>query len=93
MLPFFFFYWASKGFIDINIRNEENPILIRGINSLPASYPSYQIYIYDNMIVSPKSHLNNDDDNDDDNNDDRYYYSHDNYHHDDGYGGGEGYGY
>ena len=44
------FYWASKGFIDINIENEQNPILIRKIDSLPVSYPSYQIYIFNELF-------------------------------------------
>lgn len=45
---------TSKGFIDFNIENEQNPILIRKIDSLPVSYPSYQIYIFNELYKNEK---------------------------------------
>lgn len=46
------YYWASKGFIVINLENESDPQIIRITQKLPQDYPHYQHTMYNNMFRS-----------------------------------------
>lgn len=49
-ITFLIFYWASKGFILINIDDEDDPIFVKNIKFLPDSYPKYQIYMFTELF-------------------------------------------
>lgn len=44
------YYWASKGYIKINLDDKDDPLLIRITRSLPLSCPDYERYMYDNLF-------------------------------------------
>lgn len=44
------FYWASKGFLKINLADEQNPELIRVLQNLPDDYPEHQKMMFNNMF-------------------------------------------
>ena len=46
------YYWANKGYIKINMENEQDIILIRIYNSLPEGSPDYQKIMYHGLFVS-----------------------------------------
>lgn len=46
------FYWADKGYIKIDLSNEDNPTLIRITQTLPEDTPSYEKKLYDGLWKS-----------------------------------------
>jgi uncharacterized membrane protein YgcG len=44
------YYWANKGYLKINLENENNPQFIRIYRNLPEGSPSYQITMYNNLF-------------------------------------------
>ena len=46
------YYWASKGYIKINLDDKEDPLLIRITQRLPLSCPDYERFTYDNLFRS-----------------------------------------
>ena len=46
------YYWADKNYIKINFDNKDNPVLIRILQHLPESCPSYEKLMYDNLFAS-----------------------------------------
>lgn len=49
------YYWADKGFLKINMADENDPVLIRVYKNLPESYPDYQKGMYAAMFASGDS--------------------------------------
>ncbi len=46
------YYWASKGYIKINMQNEKDVVLIRIYNALPENSPNYQKTMYSSLFKS-----------------------------------------
>ena len=46
------FYWASKGYIKINLDDKNDPTLIRIMQALPEPVPSYERLMYNNLFAS-----------------------------------------
>jgi uncharacterized membrane protein YgcG len=46
------YYWANKGYIQINMENEDNPTFIRIYRNLPDDAPSHQKIMYEGMFRS-----------------------------------------
>jgi uncharacterized membrane protein YgcG len=44
------YYWANKGYLKINLTDENNPQFIRIYKHLPENAPSYQRRMYDSMF-------------------------------------------
>ena len=44
------YYWASKGYIKINLDDKNDPTLIRIMQTLPESSPSYEKLMYGNLF-------------------------------------------
>lgn len=44
------YYWADKGYINIDLSDEKNPVFIRIMQRLPAGAPSYQHRMYQDMF-------------------------------------------
>lgn len=44
------FYWASKGYLKIDLEDEQNPGLIRIFKNLPDNSPEHQKTMYNNMF-------------------------------------------
>ena len=44
------FYWASKGYIKINLEDKKEPSLIRIMQTLPEGSPDYQRIMYDRLF-------------------------------------------
>ena len=49
-VPSIIFYWASKGYLNINFDDENDPVLIKNEASLPDSFPTYQKYMFDKLF-------------------------------------------
>lgn len=45
------FYWASKGYLKIDLADEKNPVLIRINKELPADTPKHQIVLYNALFM------------------------------------------
>ncbi len=45
------YYWASKGFIKINLDDKKDPVLIRIRQTLPDDFPSYQKVMYNSLFL------------------------------------------
>lgn len=48
------FYWASENYLSINFDNENDPILIKNVSSLPDSSPPYQTYMFNELFKNGK---------------------------------------
>lgn len=46
------YYWASKGYIKIDLSDENDPILIRIMHELPAGSPKHQIVMYNALFMN-----------------------------------------
>lgn len=46
------FYWASKGYIKINLDDKNDPVLIRITHALPEPCPSYERLMYNSLFQS-----------------------------------------
>lgn len=46
------FYWASKGYIKINLDDKNDPALIRVTHALPEPCPSYQRLMYNSLFAN-----------------------------------------
>ena len=46
------FYWASKGYLRIDLSDEKNPILIRITRELPADAPKHQTVMYNALFAN-----------------------------------------
>ncbi len=44
------FYWADKGFLKINFEDQDDPVLIKTIISLPSETPDYQIMMFNALF-------------------------------------------
>ncbi|MBE7089099.1 MAG: DUF2207 domain-containing protein [Clostridiales bacterium] len=44
------YYWASKGFLKINLDDEKDPVLIKVYNALPQGSPEHQVIMYNNLF-------------------------------------------
>ena len=44
------FYWASKGYLKIDLSNESDPLLIRVVQQLPSNAPEHQRAMYDALF-------------------------------------------
>ncbi|MDE6585425.1 MAG: DUF2207 domain-containing protein, partial [Clostridia bacterium] len=45
------FYWADKGYIKINLENENRPVLIRIVQELPEGTPSYEKHLFNDLFA------------------------------------------
>jgi hypothetical protein len=45
------YYWASKGYLKINLDNEKDPVLIRIMQKLPEGHASYENTMYDALFL------------------------------------------
>lgn len=46
------FYWASKGYLKINLENKNNPTLIRIVQNLPEGTSNYEKILYEGLFRS-----------------------------------------
>lgn len=46
------FYWASKGYLKINMENKDNPTLIRIVRNLPESCENYERTLFEGLFRS-----------------------------------------
>lgn len=44
------YYWANKGYLSINLENENDPLLIRLWKKLPDDTPDYQILMFNSLF-------------------------------------------
>ncbi|MBO5328796.1 MAG: DUF2207 domain-containing protein, partial [Clostridia bacterium] len=46
------YYWASKGYLQINLDNPNDPILIQNVSALPMHLPQHQITTFNSLFSS-----------------------------------------
>ena len=44
------FYWADKGYVKINMEDEDDPVILREVAALPASLPDYQHLMFERLF-------------------------------------------